>query len=203
MQYLVISIISICVVLYVDKFLNRVKGVRFYTSIRYKFNIINIIFVSIFFASFMLLVSILLENVGFLEISRGEFNVSVIPYILYSIIVAPIVEEYFYRYCPYVIINNFRYAYYVLLVSSVVFAYSHTLIVQEQIFVFCMAIILSLLYLKSKNILYPIVSHSMYNLFIQINYYTGFDNLLVISILIVISVSVLFIYNKNKLLSDS
>ena len=62
---------------------------------------------------------------------------------------------------------------------------------------FFMAIVLSYIYYKTKNIMYSFSMHALYNLVSQIVYYTGYKSILIYVILSVL-VIIYFIYKCLK-----
>lgn len=203
MKFLIVAIISILVIVFFENKLKLKRDGSLLESFKNNFNLLNIICVSLIFASLMLIISLILEKLNIFTSSKGTFELSSLPYILYTLSVVPLVEEYFYRFLPYKVVINPQYFKIVALVSSLVFTFTHSAVGLEYVYIFGMAIILSYIYIKTKNILYNISAHGTYNLFVYFNYYLEFNNLLVLSIIFIICFGILvFIEFKKKNISS-
>lgn len=191
MQYLLSALIILFVIYFIESKLKERIGNNIFESFKNNFNVINLVSFSVLLASFMLLVSILLENANIFVSSRGQFSISSLPYIIFSVTFVPLIEEYIYRYLPYRIINYPKYDKHIAVISSLIFSFSHSAKGLEYFYIFCIAMIFSYIFLKTQNVLYPICSHSFYNVLVYLNFYMGFDNIVILSIVIIICVLVL------------
>lgn len=199
MKFLIVSIISILVIVFFENKLKLKRDGSLLESFKHNFNLLNIICISLSFASLMLIISLILEKLDIFTSSSGTFDLSSLPYILYTLSVVPLIEEYFYRFLPYRVVNNPQYFNIVALVSSVVFTFTHSAVGLEYVYIFGMAIILSYIYIRTKNVLYTIVSHSIYNLMVFLNYYSIFNNSIVYIIIFISSMFILFRYRLKKI----
>lgn len=90
-------------------------------------------------------------------------NLNIILLISYVVIIAPIFEELLFR---YIALKDARKNYQdkiAILIISIAFALMHTGII-NIIYTFLLGIILSFIYIKYKNIIYPIILHASANL---------------------------------------
>ena len=99
---------------------------------------------------------------------------------LYSIFAAPIIEEYVFRFLPYNLLNikNKKIQLFIMIMCSFLFSISHKSTFQFSIIIFITGILFTLVYYFTKNILYSIICHSFYNLFVVIKYYFDADYIL-------------------------
>lgn len=146
MKFFVVGLISILVIIYLEYKLKTWRKETLFLSFKKNLNVINVVCVSLLFASLMLLISLLLEKCGFFINGKGTFEIEMLPYILYSVSIVPLIEEYFYRFLPYKIVLLPQYFKYLLVLSSLVFAFSHSVVGAEYVYIFCMACILSYIY---------------------------------------------------------
>lgn len=197
MIYLVLSVVVLGVIWYVEKLLSKVKHYSLKSSFKNNFSLIKLVCISVLFASIMCFVSVLLENASIFDASHGEFELSSLPYILFSISIIPLAEEFFYRFTPYEIFNNPGFINYIIVASSLLFSLCHNASNYEHVFIFVMALGLSYIYIKTRNISYNMGAHGVYNLFVFLEFYNVFDNLVVLAVLILISASVLIMYKKK------
>jgi len=204
MYYLIISFVLLFLIYSIEckKFLFfKSKNVCFFQdSIKIDFNIIKILAVSFCFVSLVMIIILKMEQGGFLSFQNIVFKLKFLPYILYSSLIVPVVEEYFYRFLPYSFGKYSNILIYVLIVffSSLVFTYFHSLDSFASVFVFIMAVIFSVMFLKTKNICYPIISHAFYNLFSNVRLYIKFDSFVLYFVILIVSLLILIIYKKRK-----
>ncbi len=149
----------VCMGSYIGAFKSYYKGVYF-------------VFIPFIFAFCTLTILYLMNKFNLIDL--GSVNANII-YIIYTSGIVPIIEEYFYRFLPYEIFGiNKKYANVVIvLVSSLIFIMFHSLKGIEYLFMFVMAIILSIIYLKTRNISYSVMCHALYNLSMNLYYYSG------------------------------
>ena len=147
MKFFVVGLISILVIIYLEYKLKTWRKETLFLSFKKNLNVINVVCVSLLFASLMLLISLLLEKCGVFINGKGTFEIEMLPYILYSVSIVPLIEEYFYRFLPYKIVLLPQYFKYLLVLSSLVFVFSHSVVGAEYVYIFCMACILSYIYL--------------------------------------------------------
>lgn len=204
MFYLVSSIVLLGLILFVEFKRSEVfgkfnQGCSFKKSLKNDFSVVKFICISLLFMSLAMIVVIKLERGGFVSSVHEEFKLEFLPYILYSSFLVPVFEEYFYRFLPYSFKKFSNNLIYVLVVffSSLLFTYFHRVDLFESVFIFLMAVIFSIIYLKTKNISYTIGCHSMYNLMTFVRIYTGYSNAGVFMVLFLVSLGVLFYYNER------
>ena len=110
--------------------------------------------------------------------------------ILSSVIVGPIVEEIIFRYILVSKLEKFNNRIVTILLASLIFALMHNGII-NIIYTFILGVILNTIYMKNKNLLYPLIVHSSANLItlflVGFNEYILFISftLLIISLFIV------------------
>lgn len=203
MFYLLVSFVLLFLIYSIESKKSKVSKLKdisyFKDSVRNDFNLVKILFTSLLFISLVMLIMIEMEQGGFISFQKEIFKIKYLPYIIYSILVVPVFEEYFYRFLPYSF-GKYNIFAYILLVffSSLIFTYFHSLDSFTSIFVFVMAIVFSVMFLKTKNISYPIFSHSLYNLITNLRVYVKFDSAFMYFIVFVLSLFVLIFYNKRS-----
>jgi len=116
--------------------------------------------------------------------------------VLSSVIVGPIIEEIIFRYLLTDNLRKFNNRVVTILFASLIFALMHSGII-NIIYTFILGIILNTIYIKNKNLLYPLIVHSSANLITL--FLIGFNEyiLFISFILLVIS---LFIVKRDYLL---
>lgn len=205
MYDLIISVVVLLTLMFVES--KRIEISKkfgeensFFKSFTNNFQIIRFIFIPLMFVSiFMFFYIVLIEN-ELVILNYQNFKLSHIPYIMYSIITIPIIEEYFYRFCPYSFkkFNNVMMYVIVLLVSSLIFTYAHRVGNYESILIFVIAISFSIIYLLSRNISYTIISHSLFNLIVLIYGYINIGYKIIYLVIFGISLIILVINSKIK-----
>lgn len=205
MYYFISSIVFIGLILFIEykkrKYFSKFKGsYSLIDSIKNDFSVVKFISISFLFVSLVMIFIIKLERGGFISFIQEEFKFEYIFYILFSGFIIPIIEEYFYRFLPYSFkkINSKVNYILIVLVSSFMFACFHNINLLMSVIVFIMAIIFSIIYLKTRNISYSIGCHSIYNFVTLFRTYTGYSNLGVFMILSLVCLLVLFYYNDKK-----
>lgn len=175
-------------------------GCSFVNSLKNNFSVIKFICISLLFVSFAMIFVIKLERSGFISSDIEDFKVSFLPFIFYSSFLVPVFEEYFYRFLPYSFKKFDNVFVYLLVIffSSLIFTYFHRVDMIQSVFIFVMAVIFSLVYLKTKNIIYSIGCHSLYNIVTLFRIYTGYSNALLFMILFLVSLCILLYYNYKK-----
>lgn len=205
MYYLVISFISLGALLFLEgkriKFSKKFGNeLNFYESFKNNFNVVNFVFIPLIFGSLFMVLYTFLEQNDIVVIVRSQFKFSHLPYIMYSICTVPIIEEYFYRFFPYSF-KRFKHIFIyivILIFSSLIFAYSHQVGIYESIIILVLAIILSVIYLKTRNISYTIMCHSFYNFLILVNQYININNIFVYLVISGIFFVILFINKREE-----
>ena len=116
--------------------------------------------------------------------------------ILSSVVVGPIIEEIIFRYILVSKLEKFNNKIVTILLASLVFALMHNGII-NIIYTFILGVVLNTIYIKNKNLLYPLIVHSSANMITL--FLTDFNEciLLVSFILLVIS---MFIVKRDYLL---
>lgn len=205
MYYLIISVVALLTLMFVES--KRIEISKrfgeensFFKSFTNKFHLIRFICIPLMCVSiFMFFYIMLIEN-ELVNLNYQNFRLSHIPYIMYSIITVPIIEEYFYRFCPYSFkkFNNVMVYVIVLLISSLIFAYAHRVSNYESILIFVIAISFSVIYLITKNISYTIICHSLFNLLVLIYGYINIGYKIIYLVIFGISLIILVINSKIK-----
>ena len=95
--------------------------------------------------------------------SHESINFNIYFLIISSVIVGPFVEEIIYRHLLVNKLIKFNNRILTILIASFIFAISHNGLT-NIIYTFFLGIILNVIYLKNKNILYPLLVHSSANL---------------------------------------
>lgn len=175
MFYVLISALLFLLIYYIEYKRSKSKvngGGSFYSAFKKNFQFKYFFLVSFIFTLVSFSIYLLMFKNDLLDFD----NVIYIPYIFYTIIVAPIFEEYFYRFLPFEFFKSKSKYKNVLIVilSSLIFTMFHNLEGQQYLFIFIMAASLSLVYLKFKNISYNVMSHSLYNLVLNIFYLSNY-----------------------------
>lgn len=198
MKFLFSAFIFLSVIIYLEFKLKHWRRSSLLECFKNDFNVVNIVSVSLIFSSLMLIISLVLERLNIFSSGYGVFDLSLLPYIIYSVCFIPIVEEYFFRYLPYTVLPSTQYVKFLVFGSSFLFAFSHSAVGFEYFYIFVMGVLLSLMFLKTRNILFSIVSHSMYNLFVFLNYYFAFDSFILLFSIIVVFGFILYCNFKFK-----
>ena len=113
-----------------------------------------------------------------------EFNIWSIPRIITGAIIAPIIEELFYRgFILEKLLNIYKVSL-AIFFSAILFGFSHFDSVSPSfgslttVFItFLGAIFTGILYFKTRKIVYPIILHITWNLIIYISHYVNFPML--------------------------
>lgn len=117
-------------------------------------------------------------------------NLNIILLIIYAVIIAPIFEELLFR---YIALKDARKNYQdkiAILIISISFALMHTGII-NIIYTFIFGIILSYIYIKYKNIIYPIIMHASANLMSLL--ISEFNLLYLIISIILLTITIIYI----------
>ena len=119
-------------------------------------------------------------------------NLNIILLVSYIVIIAPIFEELLFRYIALRDARNNYKDKTAIIIISLIFSLMHTGII-TIIYTFLLGIILSHIYIKYKNIVYPIILHSSANLMsLLLNKFN-----LILLIISIISLSLTIIYIKK------
>ena len=196
MNYLVSSFVIILFIVYFEYKLKYKKSDSLIDSFKNNFSLIKMIFISSFFSTLMILFSVILEKVNVFEELRSVWSIKYLPYIIYTVIAVPFIEEYVYRFLPYKLLGFGSYKI-IALISSLAFMFFHNGGVSNYIFIFLMALFLSFIYIKTKNISYIIGCHGMYNLLAHSRYFGLLSNIFIFVFLFIFSGLVL-IYLRVK-----
>ena len=174
-----------CIIYYIER---KYFNFRIINDIK-NFNIKSLLYYVFVSISFIFLIRLILNEIGFLNIGNGNFNIGSILSIMFSIFISPFVEEYIFRYIPF----NKSKSLLIIIIVSLIFTFLHSVGIFEGIFIFFLSILFSYIYIKKKSIIYTYSIHSTYNLISSIIYYTGksYEFLIIISCFIsIILVSV-------------
>ncbi len=191
MEYILILFIVLFVIGYIDYKLNKRIGEKILDNIRNNLNIIKLIGITLLFVSGAMLFNICMEEWGFMSSAMVKFEVSMIPYLVYATLGAPLIEEYAFRYLPYKVIKKRKLNILIMIVSSILFTLVHKAEDFEYLFYFIVAITLSIIFLKTGNILYSIIPHSVYNLVKEVCFFTGFGSSSLFLVILVLSVIII------------
>lgn len=122
---------------------------------------------------------------------------------LISVLISPLVEEYTFRYLPYKLFPKKDNKYLIMFISTMLFTMFHNIDKIEYILVFISGILLTLIYFKTNNILYSLVSHITYNgtlLFLSvINIGVTLKTLILLFSMFLIGLILRVFYKKIKL----
>ncbi len=195
MVYFVYALVITLLILYFDKRFIKKDGII--AKIKYNFNLLDLVIYTILFVSFVMIIRILLFKVGLLDIDKGNFSIEMIPYILFSGIYIPLMEEYIFRYLPFKVVKKKYYLVTIILVN-IIFALLHNTSLINSIGIFIMGVMFSVIYLKKGNILYSVCMHSFYNLGIYIEYFSHYYGESIYVLLFLLSI-VILVVRKSKL----
>jgi len=204
MYYIIITLVLFSLIYFVDsKRVNNFCVSSFKSEIINNFNIFRLCILSFLLSSIFLISVVILESVGFLSINYFDFEFSFLPYIIYTVIVVPVIEEYFYRFCPYSFgkFNNKLVYVIIIIISSLIFTFFHSMNFNHSLVVFFIAIILSLVYLFTNDISITILSHVLYNLGMNLKSYCNYNVMLFYLVIFGIFLMSFVIYSryfKNK-----
>ena len=129
-------------------------------------------------------------NMIIIKINTTEVvSMNILFLILSSVIIGPIVEEIIFRHILISKLEKFNNRIVTILLASLIFAIIHNGII-NIIYTFILGIILNTIYIKNKNLLYPIIVHSSANLITL--FLTGYNELILFIsfILLIISISI-------------
>lgn len=195
-------IIFILLAIYaIDKRKNKYKD-----NIKNKLNFKNIDLKYLIGSSCLTLgISIILFQVISLlpiETSDNGFDINVLSICVYFIttcLLGSILEEIVFRFGLYEYFNAKIKPFYSILITSLIFSIFHMYGLGGIIILFIISIIWNYSYYKTNNLIYPIVSHFVYNLYIIINNLVLNDVIsMVIGCLCIIIYIILKIKSSNK-----
>ncbi len=179
-----------CIIYYIER---KYFNFRIINNIK-NFNIKSLIYYVFVSISFIFLIRLILNEIGFLNIGNGNFNIGNILSILFSIFISPFVEEYIFRYIPF----NKSKSILTIIIVSLIFTFLHSTGIFESIFIFFLSILFSYIYIKKKSIIYTYSIHSTYNLISSIIYYTGKSYKILIIIASILSIILVSVKNVRK-----
>ena len=207
LKYMVLSylVIFISYIFYILMGYNDVKNfiVNYATYILMGFNIIYIIYLlkrnRILCRKTKPIMPFILLGIGFSSFCNMlifkvntnvvvEFNLLFL--ILSSVIVGPFIEEIIFRYLLVKNLEKFNNKFFTILIASFVFGIMHTGIF-NIIYAFLLGVILNIIYLKNKNLLYPLLIHSSANLITL--FLTGYNVYILLLSFILLVVSMLIV----------
>lgn len=192
------SIFVILFIIYIDR--KTIKKGNVFESIKNNFSLDNLFGYALSFTFLLLFIYYLLQYLDILNVNV-VFNKSIIS-IFFSIIITPILEEYFFRYLPYKFVKDKVNRLYVMFISTILFTIFHSVIGIEYIIVFISGILLTMIYFKTENIFYSMFSHTMYNAILSYGYIIGiganYKTLILYGMMFIIGVIVLLISKKTK-----
>lgn len=130
-------------------------------------------------------------NMIILKINTNEVvEMNILFLILSSVIVGPLVEEIIFRYMLVSKLQKFNNKIVTILLASFIFAIMHNGII-NIIYTFILGIILNIVYLKNKNLLYPMIVHSSANLIAL--FLTGYNVYILSASFILLVISMLIV----------
>ena len=204
MYYFVASIILIGIIIFVEFKRKRISyklgaSYSLMGSFKNNFSVIKFVSISLLFVSFIMIFIIKLERGGFISFNSKDFELVFLPNVLYTSFVIPVFEEYCFRFLPYSF-KKFKSVYVyilVLIISSIIFAFFHDVDMFQRFIIFFIAIIFSIIYLKTHNIIYSIGCHSLYNIVTLFRLYTGYSNAGVFMLMFLFSLFMVIYINKR------
>lgn len=183
--YVLAWIISVCTIYYTNLFMDlTMEQLKFFLLIfgvlLFRNNLTKeiqndkhsrVVVTGIFVAIFILLVSYVYQSLIFDHVKLGFSKNSLeVTSLLNILLLAPLFEELTYRYAMISVANSSMLSYTSIVISAVLFAYSHRFVVSGNVLLlvpyFLMGLILAMLYFKKKNILYALYTHFFYNLIV-------------------------------------
>ena len=136
-------------------------------------------------------------NIIIIRINNTEVvEVNKLFLILSSVIVGPIVEEIIFRYILVGKLEKFNNRIVTILLASLIFALMHNGII-NIIYTFILGIILNTIYMKNKNLLYPLIVHGSANIITL--FLTEFNEYILFISFVLLIIS-LFIVKRDYLL---
>lgn len=136
-------------------------------------------------------------NMIILKINTNEVvEMNILFLILSSVLVGPLIEEILFRNILVNKLEKFNNKIVTILLASFIFAIMHNGIV-NIIYTFILGIILNIIYLKNKNLLYPLLVHSSANL---ISLFLTEYNVFILSISFILLVISMFVVKRDYLL---
>jgi len=151
--------------------------------------VIHFVMLGIGFSSFF--------NMVILKINTNEIvKMNLLFLILSSVIVGPLVEEIIFRNILIGKLEKFNNKIITILLASFIFAIMHSGII-NMIYAFLLGIILNTIYIKNKNLLYPLITHSSANLITL--FLTGY-NVYILNISFILLVISMLIVKRDYLL---
>ena len=135
----------------------------FYLIVHYKvrFKKINFSF-SLLTILISFSITSLLNSLFNYNILEKSFSFNIVTF-LSTVIVGPIIEEIIFRYLIFDLIKEKRSTFDSALITSIIFALVH-FDIKKMIFAFVIGLILNKIYIKTNNIVYPIMGHIIINL---------------------------------------
>ena len=94
--------------------------------------------------------------------SENEYSLSVI-FVIEAIVAAPIIEEIVFRYACIELLDNKFKSWNIILTVSIVFALLHRYNIQGFFSIFILSVAISVLYYRTRKMIYPISIHILYN----------------------------------------
>lgn len=123
-----------------------------------------------------------------------DMNIFVL--IISSVIVGPLIEELIFRYLLVNNLSKFNNKIFTILIAGFIFAIMHNGVF-NIIYAFLLGIILNTIYLKNKNLFYPLIVHSSANLVAL--FFSGY-NVYILGISFVLLIVSMFIVKRDYLL---
>lgn len=137
-----------------------------------------------------------------IETSDNGFDINILSICVYFIttcLLGPILEEIVFRFCLYEYFNAKIKPFYSIIITSLIFSIFHMYGIDGIIILFTISVIWNYSYYKTNNLIYPIVSHFVYNFYVIINNLIVNDVIsIVIGCLCIIIYIILKIKSSNK-----
>lgn len=147
---------------------------------------------------------ILFQTISLLPIETTDngFNINILSICVYFIItclLVPILEEIVFRFGLYECFNVKIKPFYSIVITSLIFSIFHMYGIDGIIVLFVISVIWNYSYYKTNNLIYPIVSHFVYNFYVIINNLILNDVIsIIIGCLCIITYIILKIKSGNK-----
>lgn len=170
-------------------------------EIKTNINPLLILSYSLMFTFLMLFIYYLLDYLNILIIiPTTNFNIFTS---FITVIISPLVEEYTFRYLPYKLFPKNDNKYLIMFISTMLFTMFHNINKIEYILVFISGLLLTIIYFKTKSILYPLICHISYNTILTfltlINIGTTIKTLILLFFMFIIGLLIKILYKKLKI----
>ncbi len=150
----------------------------------------------VWFISFIKLSPEIIENVADKDVAEYASLIKLLLRAISVGIVAPIAEELYFRVFTIEFLRKEIKTSTAIIISSLVFSIVHLAEIQSSIEIFISAIIIGIIYIKTNNVIYCIIAHSIHNIeYLVFNYFKS-NNMKLFSKDIMLSSNILVIYSQ-------